>query len=102
MKQKFLNMRRGLRALLLGGLVGLGLSGLAFAKFEKANQAPAAKVTRVGLAINSDAPQRETSGGVTMSFAPVVKSVAQSVVKVNIKTKVKIQGQRQDQGHDQL
>lgn len=92
MKQTLFNMRHKLRSALLGGVVGLvilGLGGLAFAKFEKvekASQAPAAKITRVGLSINSDAPSRE-SGGITTSFAPVVKSVAQSVVKVNIKTK---------------
>ncbi len=82
-------VRPGIQAFLLGGALVIGLSGLAFARFEKANQAPAAKLTRVGLSINTDAPQRENTGGIVTSFAPVVKSVAQSVVKVNIKTKAR-------------
>jgi len=77
------------RAGLVGGLLIAAVAVFGTVRFVRANDSEAAKVTPVTLTV-SDAPvTRESDGKFTTSFAPVVKKVAQSVVKVNIVTKSK-------------
>src|SRR5260221_7002220 len=74
---------------LLGGVLIAALAVFGTIRFVRANDNEAPKVTPVTLTV-SDAPvTRESDGRFTTSFAPVVKKVAQSVVKVNIVTKSK-------------
>src|SRR6266478_2620980 len=58
-------------------------------RFVHANDNGAPKFTPVTLTVNDTPVTRESDGRFTTSFAPVVKKVAQSVVKVNIVTKSK-------------
>jgi serine protease Do len=85
MKRSFLNLCSRLRVgLLAGGLVVAG-SSLAVNHLVMANDAP--KVRTVALNVNDTQVQRD--GHFITSFAPVIKKVAPSVVKVEVSTKSK-------------
>lgn len=75
----------GARAAMLGGALIVAVSSLAVGRYVRAGETP--KLQRVALTVNEAPLQRD--GSFTTSFAPVVKRVAQSVVKVNIVTKSK-------------
>jgi serine protease Do len=75
----------------VGAALIVALSTLAVGRLVRADDAP--KVTPVVLSVNENPVNRDSNGRFTTSFAPVVKRVAQSVVKVNVETKSKtIQG----------
>lgn len=85
MKQTLYTLCSRLRAGVLGGAILLAASTLAISRFVHATEAP--KVTPVTLSVNETPIPR--NGAFTTSFAPVVKRVAESVVKVEITTKSK-------------
>jgi serine protease Do len=74
-----------LRAGVLGGALLMAVSTMAVGRFVHATETP--KVTPVTLSVNETPIPR--NGAFTTSFAPVVKQVAASVVKVEITTKSK-------------
>ena len=86
MKQKIRNISSWLRVALLGGALAVAGSSLAFSHLTdtKDNSHHGAKVR---LVVDNAPIQRD--GKAVMSFAPVVKQVAQSVVKVYTTTKAK-------------
>lgn len=83
MKQRIYSFCSRLRAGLLGGALLVAVSGLAVGRFVHASDMP--KVTPVTLSVNETPIQRNSA--FTTSFAPVVKRVAESVVKIEIVTK---------------
>ncbi len=85
MKQTIYTLCSRLRTGVLGGALIMAVSSLALSRFVHATEAP--KVTPVTLSVNETPIQR--NGSFTTSFAPVVKRVAESVVKVEITTKSK-------------
>src|SRR3954451_21867515 len=86
MKDKIYKFCSGLRIGLLGAALLLAGSSLAVNHLVMAKDSPA-KVTRVNLSVNDNEIPRD--GKFTTSFAPVVKRVAPSVVKVYVTTKSK-------------
>src|SRR5947209_5958095 len=84
MRQKLYHIAAGVRA---GMLVGMGLLALALVTTRLVRAGDSPKITPVTLSI-SDTPLPRDARGVT-SFAPVVRKVAPSVVKVNVITKSK-------------
>ena len=72
---------------LMGAALLAVLTTVAFTRFVKAENAP--KATPVALSVSETPVPREATGKVAMSFAPVVKQVAQSVVQVDVSTKGK-------------
>jgi serine protease Do len=87
MKERIRKVSSWMRAALLGGALIAAGSSIAFNRLSQANESP--KPARVRLVVD-EAPVRRDSKPV-MSFAPVVKQVAPSVVKVFTTTKVKQQ-----------
>lgn len=85
MKQTLHTLFSRLRMGVLGGALLMAASTLAVGRFVHATEAP--KVTPVTLSVNETPIPR--NGAFTTSFAPVVKQVAASVVKVEITTKSK-------------
>src|SRR5580704_17314802 len=85
MKQKLTRLVSGARAAMLGGALIVALTSLAVGRFVNAADAP--KITPVSLSVSETPLKRD--GAFTTSFAPVIKRVAASVVKVNISTKSK-------------
>ncbi len=85
MKQTIYTLCSRLRTGLLGGALLVAVSGLALGRFVHASDVP--KVTPVTLSVNETPIPRD--GAFTTSFAPVVKRVAESVVKIEIVTKSK-------------
>src|SRR5581483_7390586 len=86
MKQTIYKLGSRLSAAMLGGaLVLLAASGLLLGRLVHAAESP--KVTPVTLSVNESPLPR--NGAFTTSFAPVVKRVAESVVKVEVTTKSK-------------
>jgi serine protease Do len=85
MKQLIKSVSRA-RAVLLGGALIMTVASLGIcSRLVMANDAP--KITPVALNISDNPVPRDSATGT--SFSPVVKRVAQSVVKVNISTKSK-------------
>jgi serine protease Do len=88
MKQTITKLSNRVRAALLAGALILGGGSLAFSHLTHAKEQPrGAKPLPVRLSVN-DAPLNR-DGRFTTSFAPVVKQVAPSVVKVSTSTKPK-------------
>jgi serine protease Do len=87
MKQTFSRFCSPARISLLGGSLIMLLITLAFARFVRAGDEP--KLTTVALSVNETPVTRDVVGKSTTSFAPVVKTVAQSVVQVDVSTKSK-------------
>ncbi|EEF62733.1 DegQ family serine endoprotease [Pedosphaera parvula] len=85
MKRSFLKLCSNLRVSLLAGALVVAGSSLAVNHLVMANDAP--KVTTVALNVNDTPVQRDGRFGT--SFAPVVKKVAPSVVKVEVTSKSK-------------
>ena len=76
-----------LRVGLLGGALVLALSSLGVARLVHASDAP--KLTPVTLAVSDTPIPRQGEGRFITSFSPIVKKVAESVVKVEVTTKPK-------------
>src|ERR1700676_2915669 len=89
MNEKINRFGPQVRAGLLGGILIAVLAVFGTIRFVRANDNEAPKVTPVTLTVRVAPETRESDGRFTTSFAPVVKKVAQSVVKVNIVTKSK-------------
>src|SRR3954469_20513846 len=80
MKDTFIKLCSRLRVGFLTAAVLIGGSSLAISHFVRANDAP--KLTPVVLAVSDTQVPR--NGQFITSFAPVVKKVAPSVVKVEV------------------
>jgi serine protease Do len=92
MKETIHKLSSRLRIGLLGTALVVAGSSLAVNHLVMAKDAPA-KITRVNLSVNdTDIPR---DGKFTTSFAPVVKRVAPSVVKVYVTTKPKAMSPQQ-------
>jgi serine protease Do len=86
MKQTIKKVSTRLRAALLGGALILGGGSLAFSHLTQAKERPKnAQTVPARLSVNDASINRD--GRFTTSFAPVVKQVAPSVVKVFTTTK---------------
>ncbi|MBM3833628.1 MAG: DegQ family serine endoprotease [Verrucomicrobia bacterium] len=88
MKDKFKQLCSRTRAAFLGGILIIAGSTLAFTQLDEAQEAAKAPSVRL---ISNDAPIKR-DGRFATSFAPVVKKVAPSVVKVFTTTKAKQTG----------
>src|SRR5271165_119040 len=88
MKQTISNFCSRARIGLLGGALFMTVASLALARFVHA--ADTAKYTPVTLSVSDTPLERDGPGKSTTSFAPVVKKVAPSVVRVDIMTKSKV------------
>ena len=99
MKQTLTKLVSGARMGLLGGALIVALSTLAMGRFVMASEAP--KLIPVTLTVNETPISRDGRFGT--SFAPIVKQVAQSVVKVNVSSKSKaMSGPGQQFGGDDM
>src|ERR1700730_6468965 len=87
MKEKIRKVSSWMRFALLGGAMLVAGSSLAFSRLTEAKDH--SKGAHVSFVVDSAPVQRD--GKAVMSFAPVVKQVAPSVVKVFTTTKAKQQ-----------
>ena len=87
LKQWIRKLASPVRVAVLAGALAVGASGLAWIYPSQATEERAA-VTPVRLSVNEEPVSRDNSRGVT-SFAPVVKKVTPSVVKVFVTGKAK-------------
>ena len=87
MKQTISRICTPARLSLWAGSLLMVLITLAFARFVRAGDSP--KLTTVALSVSDTPVTRDVVGTSVTSFAPVVKHVAQSVVRVDVSTKSK-------------
>jgi serine protease Do len=82
MKNTLVKLVSRARMALLGGALIVGLSSVALSWHVMASNGP--KISRVALTVDDRPLTRSSNGTPTMSFAPVVKTVAPSVVKITV------------------
>ena len=87
MKETIHRLSSRVRVGLLGGALVLALSSLGIVRLVHASDNP--KLTPVTLAVSDSPIPRQGDGRFITSFSPVVKKVAESVVKVEVTTKSK-------------
>jgi serine protease Do len=87
MKQTITRFCSPARVSLLGGSLLMLVFTLVFARFVRAGDNP--RLTTVALSVSDTPVSRDVVGKSPTSFAPIVKAVAQSVVRVDVSTKSK-------------